>query len=61
VSGQPSFKCSSVPTIRLDDGAGALAALTPEAGARLRRKAWKHIRRVNPSAVRKAQQLARTR
>lgn len=61
MSGQPAFKSSTVPTIRIDDGAGALAALTPEAGARLRRKAWKHVRRINPSAVRKAQQLARNR
>jgi hypothetical protein len=61
VSGQPAYKRSTLPTIRLDDGAGGLAALTAEAGARFRRKAWAHLARINKSGVRKARKLARTR
>lgn len=54
-------RASNNVSIRIDDEAGALAALTPEAGARFRRKAWTHLKRINPSGVSKARKLARSR
>jgi len=60
VSGQPAFK-KSYGTGGTLDNVGALAALTPEAGARLREQAWRHLLRINPTAVPKAQSLARVR
>ena len=54
-------RASNNLSIRIDDGAGALAALSAEAGARLRRKAWAHLKRINPDAARKARKLAQTR
>lgn len=54
-------RASNNLSIRIDDGAGSMAALTHEAAARLRRKAWAHLKRINPDGVRKAQKLARTR
>lgn len=54
-------RASNNLSIRLDDGAGALAALSYEASVRLRKKAWAHLRRINKLAARKAQQIAKTR
>lgn len=54
-------RASNNLSIRIDDGAGALAALTPEAGARLRRKAWAHLKRINKATALKARKLAKTR
>ena len=54
-------RASNNLAIRIDDGAGALAALTPEAGRRLRKQAWAHLRRINKDAARKARQIAKTR
>ena len=54
-------RASNNIAIRIDDEAGALAALTPQAGARLRRKAWAHLKRINPDGAKKARKLAKTR
>jgi len=60
VSGQPAYK-RSYGTGGTLDNVGSLCALTSEAGTRFRRMAWEHVARINPSAVHKAQQIAKTR
>lgn len=60
MSGQPAYK-RSYGTGGTLDNVGTLCALKPEAGERFRRMAWEHVTRINPSAIRKAQKLARTR
>jgi hypothetical protein len=59
--GFKGYKRSTAVAIRIDDGAGGLAGITPEAAARFRRKAWKHIKRINPQSVAKAKRLASSR